>query len=103
MAIDAHDVESVVLALGKGAVLVFPVTAPVIAALSAVLAALDAAGIVPQHTDALNVDQVRAQTVGASARASSAIEDARHPPAPATTAGDGAAAPGGEVLTSTVT
>ena len=77
MSIDAKEVESVVLALGKGVAVVFPASAPVVGALSVLLAALDAAGIIPQHTDALNVEQVRAQAAGIASAQASAVTSAR--------------------------
>ncbi len=77
MSIDAKEVESVVLALGKGVALAFPVTAPVVAILSATLTALDSIGVIPEHTDALNIEKLRAQVSYAAAQASSAVTHAK--------------------------
>jgi len=77
MKVDAKEVETVILALGKGVALAFPVTAPIVGIISAAISALDAAGIIPEHTDAVNIDAVRAQMSGTAARASSAVTHAK--------------------------
>jgi hypothetical protein len=71
--IDAHEVESVVLTVAKGVALVFPASAPLVGALSALLGALDAAGVIPEATTAVNVEQVRAQAAGMAAAQASAV------------------------------
>lgn len=81
MTIDARDVESVVLALGNGLAVLIPATAPVVYILKTALAALDAAGVIPQHTDALDVEAVRAQSAGiAAAQASALTSERAHKP-----------------------
>lgn len=77
MAIDVHEVESVVLTVSKGVALVFPATAPLVGALSALLGALDAAGVIPEATTAVNVDQIRAQAAGIAAAQASAVTSSK--------------------------
>lgn len=77
MSIDAKEVETVILTLAKGVAVVFPASAPVIGIITTALAALEAAGIVPTPTSAVNVEQVRAQAAGIAAAEASAATAAR--------------------------
>jgi len=67
MALDVGEVETVILTLAKGVAVVFPATAPVVGILTGALSALDAAGVIPHETTAVNIEQLRAQTAGVAA------------------------------------
>ena len=71
MNIDPHEIETIVLAVGKGVAFAFPVTAPIVGALSVVLAALDAAGAIPTKMPSVMIEQITAQTAGIEAARSS--------------------------------
>lgn len=102
MTIDLATVEHFVVILADGTAAMYPPSAPVIAIIKGALSTLEAAGVIPEATPAVNVELLRMQAAGIAARAASAVEQSRHHATPQTPTGDAAAAPGGATLESTV-
>jgi hypothetical protein len=106
MKIDVEEIESIILSVSKGVALVFPVTAPFVGFISAAISAFEAAGIEPEVTDAITLEQIRAQSAGieaakASVRTEVSMLGKQAEPVSAQLP-DAVADPNGTVLVSTV-